>query len=129
MDKCKCTIDSTRRIHPKMSNYSFNHIRESAKPFHCYDRFCQYRLYGCACVCVCAHARVSESILPHCVYSSGIARSSITDPSSFPNTGGLHLCETLTHAVIAATGLHWYYRLNNCQITMAASGPELTPCP
>lgn len=86
---------------------------------------------GCMGVLVraCAHARVSESILPHCVYSSGIARSSITEPSSFPNTGGLHLCETLTHAVIAATGLHWHYRLNNCQITMAASGPELTPCP
>lgn len=71
---------------------------------------------------------VSESILPNSVHSSGMARSSITDSSSFPNTGGLHPCETLTHAVIAATGLRCDYRLNNCQITMAACRLELTPC-
>lgn len=73
------------------------------------------------------HVRLSQSY--QTVFTPpGIPRSSITDSSSFPNTGGLHPCETLTHAVIAATGLRCYYRLNNCQITMAACRLELTPC-
>lgn len=82
---------------------------------------------GNECVCVCALVRLSQYY--QTVFTPpGMARSSITDSSSFANTGGLHPCETLTHAVITATGLQCYYRLNNCQITMAACRLELTPC-
>lgn len=64
---------------------------------------------SCCCACTCTRM----------VNSSSTAGSSIRDPSSFPNTGGLHLCETLTQPVIVATGQQRHYRLTNCQTATA----------
>lgn len=67
----------------------------------------------CCCACTCTHM----------VNSSSTAGSSIRDPSSFPNTGGLHLCETLTQPVIVATGQQRHYRLTDCQMATALRMP------